>query len=203
MRIEGLVWKAYFACVWIMRLVCLNLLWLLFILAGLAVLGFFPATAAMFAVTRKWVMGETDIPIFKTFWKNYKIDFVQTNLIGYGLLLIGAFLYVDLRFSQTAQQFVFQSFSFIFIILLFIYFIVLLYIFPVFVHFQFKTFAYIKQSFIIAVGRPIQSIMMFAGCVIVYFILRTIPIIVPFFSGSLMSIVIMWIAFRSFPKEEV
>ncbi|GAA3329130.1 hypothetical protein GCM10020331_075920 [Ectobacillus funiculus] len=35
-----------------------------FSIAGLVVLGIMPATAATFSVTRKWVTGNTDIPIF-------------------------------------------------------------------------------------------------------------------------------------------
>lgn len=59
-------------CVWVMRLAYLNLLWLLFTLAGLGVAGLMPATAAMFTVTREWVKGNPDASVFSVFLRAYK-----------------------------------------------------------------------------------------------------------------------------------
>lgn len=200
---EGFVWKTYDVFGWIMRLIYLNLLWLLFTVVGLIALGIFPATAAMFAVTRKWIQGETDVPIFTTFLESFKSSFIQINLVGYCLLLLGLFLYVDLRFFQSSQQILLSLLTFFILFAFLVYFTVLLYIFPVFVHFKFKTLEYIKYSFIIAVGRPLQTITMIVGSFLVYLVLSIIPVLLLFLSGSLLSIVLMWIAIKSFPKEEI
>lgn len=201
MLFEGFVWKAYEIMSWITRLIYVNLLWLLFTITGLVVLGFFPATAAMFTVTRKWMLGETDVPLFKTFYKTFKSSFLQINVIGYCLLLLGIFLYVDLRFFQASQQVLVSLLSFLILFALLIYFTILLYLFPVFVHFKFKTLEYIKYSFVIAVGRPLTTIMMIVGSYIIYLIVSVMPVLLLFTSGSLLSVVLMWIAMKSFPQE--
>lgn len=196
---DGWIGGVYRGSEWIMRLAYLNILWVLFMIAGLGVFGFFPSTAAMFAVTRKWMMGETEEPIFRTFWKAYKKDFVQVNLIGLILLMIGFFLYFDLRFAQAQQGFV-AILRYFFLGLLFFYFIMTLYIFPVFSHYKLKTIEYIKYAFIIAIGKPVQTFLMIAGSIVIYYLLRFIPGLIPLFSGSLISVVLMWGAARSFPK---
>lgn len=69
---NGFIDGYYRFAVWITRFAYLNLLWIAFSLVGLGVVGFFPATAAMFAVVRKWVHGEKDIPVFQVFGKTIK-----------------------------------------------------------------------------------------------------------------------------------
>ena len=62
----------YRFCEWVMRLAYLNLLWIGFTLAGAVIFGLAPATAAMFAVTRQWTLGKTDVPVFQTFFGRLK-----------------------------------------------------------------------------------------------------------------------------------
>ncbi|HWO75002.1 MAG TPA: YesL family protein [Bacillus sp. (in: firmicutes)] len=201
MGLEGLVWKFYHISEAIMKVMYINLLWIAFTITGLGVFGIFPATAAMFAVTRKWMLGEKDIPVFRTFWDAYKSEFIQINILGYVLSILGIVLYVDLRFFQTSDLFLFQAISFLFIAFLFIYFVLLLFIFPVFVHFKYKTFDYIKYSLVMAVGRPLLSILMMIGCILVLFILKIMPALILFAGGGLMSVVLMWISMKSFPQK--
>ena len=56
---------------WITRFAYLNLLWILFSLAGGVIFGFFPATIAMFAIAREWLKGNRNTN-FNTFWKHYR-----------------------------------------------------------------------------------------------------------------------------------
>jgi uncharacterized membrane protein YesL len=55
----------YRFCEWVTRLAYLNLLWIMFSLAGLVVFGVMPSTIAMYTVTRRWLTEDVDIPIFK------------------------------------------------------------------------------------------------------------------------------------------
>ncbi|BDG36084.1 DUF624 domain-containing protein [Saccharococcus caldoxylosilyticus] len=48
--------KLYRVCEWITRLACINILWMLFTLAGLIVFGIAPATVALFTIVRKWLV---------------------------------------------------------------------------------------------------------------------------------------------------
>src|SRR5690625_3670329 len=128
--LDSIVWKMYDISYWLMKMIYLNLLWMGFSLIGLLFLGFFPATAAMFAVTRKWVLGEKEIPVFKIFWKNYKTGFVQTNIIGYVSVVAGLILYIDLQFFRASNHLLLSVLAFLIIFALIIYFAVVLYIFP-------------------------------------------------------------------------
>ncbi len=77
---ENLAMGYYRICTWIMRMAYVNLLWVAFSLLGLGIFGFFPATAAMFVVIRKWLSSEQDIPVFKTFWNAFKTEFIKINI---------------------------------------------------------------------------------------------------------------------------
>src|SRR5690625_362565 len=121
----GLFGSIYRGSEWIMRLAYLNILWIAFSLMGLVVFGLFPATVSMFAVTRKWVMGDTEIPIFKTFWASYKTEFKQANIVGYIILVIGFFLYFDFLFDQSHENF-FGYFCYFFVCLFFFYLVIAL-----------------------------------------------------------------------------
>src|SRR5699024_1930131 len=101
---DSIVWKLYDISYWLMKMIYLNILWISFSLIGLLLLGFFPATAGMFAVTRKWILGDREIPVFKTLWKNYKTSFMQTNIIGYTFVLAGLILYFDLKFFRASDH---------------------------------------------------------------------------------------------------
>ncbi|GGA66668.1 YesL family protein [Ornithinibacillus halotolerans] len=203
MVLEGIVWKLYDISSWIMKMMYLNLLWIVFSLLGLVVFGFFPATSAMFAVTRKWVLGEKEIPVFQTFWQAYKSGFIQMNIIGFVITIIGAILYLDLRFFQASEHVLLSFLAFFIIFALFIFFAVVLYIFPIYVHYKFNTFEYIKKSIIIVIGKPLNAIMMIVGSYLLYVVFSMIPFLTLFASGSIASLVLMWIAMRSFPRYEV
>src|SRR5690348_5869169 len=95
MKLNGNLYKY---CDWIMKFGYLNLLWVLFTLTGLVIFGFVPATISLFTITRAWIRGNTDIPIWSTFLKVYKSEFVKSNKVGLVYLLGGYVLYIDERF---------------------------------------------------------------------------------------------------------
>lgn len=190
----------YRICTWITKFVYLNLLWLGFSVAGLIVFGSFPATIAMFAVVRKWVMGETEIPIFQTFKIAFKKEFLKGNLLGYLLFAIGYILYIDLQYVRLQEGLLFHFLSYAILGLFFIYFVILLYVVPLFVHFETKIFRYMKWSLVIGITHPILTCLMAAGLVVGYYLVTSImPGLLLFVMGSCSAYVIMWCAFRTFP----
>lgn len=96
MEHDGSLGRMLRFCEWIMRFAYTNLLWLFFTLLGLGVFGIMPATAALFAVMRKWIQGQDNVPVLKTFWQEYKGEFFRSNLLGAVLALIGVIIYIDL-----------------------------------------------------------------------------------------------------------
>ncbi|MEW9674201.1 YesL family protein [Ammoniphilus sp. 3BR4] len=198
----GLMGGIYRISEWIMRLAYLNLLWICFTLAGLVVFGVFPATAAIFVVNRKWMMGELDIPVFKTFWSAYKTEFLKSNLLGLILVVLGFMLYIDYRFFMETQYAVLQMLYFPFLAFICLYSLLLLYAFPVFVHYEMKIFQVLKNALLVMILNPLPTIMMVMGNIIVYYTMISFPGLIPFFGISIFAFVITWSAHYAFAKNQ-
>lgn len=141
--------RLYDICVWIMRLAYINILWIVFSAIGGFLLGLAPSTLAMYSVIRKWVMGEKEIAIFPLFWKSYKEEFFRSNTILLLLVLIGWVLYIDIEILKHISGIIFSILTIIVVSFIIIYIFVSLMIFPVLSHYQFKTLAYFKYTFLI------------------------------------------------------
>ncbi|MFJ7936741.1 YesL family protein [Sporosarcina sp. NPDC096371] len=198
---EGLIGGIYRYCEWIMRFAYINILWILFTILGFIVFGAAPASAAMFAVSRKWVMGNHDTPIFSVFWDTYRKEFVKANLVTFFMFLIGLLLYIDIQLFQQMKNIFAYVISFILMGVLLIYFAACFYLFPLLVHYETKVFQYIKYSFLYAVSYPMHSILMIVGTVIIYFVVTTIPGLLPVLSVGPLSVLIISISYRVFSKK--
>lgn len=217
MEFKGVMGGFYRISEWIMRLSVINVLWVicsipvfllllmtlqsesvdqlmstLVLIAAVSPFTLFPATTAMFAVVRKWLTGEEDAPLLKTFFRGYKENYVQSMLGGLIYVLIGAILYTNLRFygSQTSTigvlKFLVLSLSVILSVSVF-------HFFSITVHLHMKLFQIIKNSILISIGNPIRSIfMLVANGIILYISFLKFTFLIPFFMGSLMAVVSFW-----------
>ncbi|KKK39767.1 hypothetical protein WQ57_00245 [Mesobacillus campisalis] len=192
--------RAYGATEWIAKFAYLNLLWIGFSLLGLVVLGFFPSTIAMFAIIRKWLKGETDIPIFRTFWTTYKAEWVRGNGLGLFMAAIGGMIVLNLVFirnSGSAGISVIQIPLYLFMLAALM---TMFYLFPVYVHYELKLVQMIKNSFLMMVISPLENLVMIAGVAAVIFVVRFLPGFGFFFGGSLSAAIIMAAAYVVFNK---
>ncbi|PFO07125.1 hypothetical protein COJ85_05950 [Bacillus sp. AFS076308] len=192
-------------CDWIWKMALVNILWILFTLTGFIVLGIIPATVALFTVVRKWNMKETDIPISRIFFNTYKKEFLHANLVGLLMGAIGFFLFIDYRLVMAIGGTVQYILSILLLILIGLYLITLLYLFPVYVHFELRFFQYFKYAFYIGTLNIHITILMVAVLLLLSFPLSVFPGFIPFFSVSLMSIVMMFgstIAFKRIEKKQ-
>ncbi|SDK02469.1 YesL family protein [Sediminibacillus albus] len=182
---------------WITRFAYINLLWILFTLAGGVVFGFFPATLAMFAVVRKWLTGKGDLPVFPSFWMYYRKDFLKGNLLGLFLTVTGILVFLDIRYIQVTDfEWIFAPlFAFMFLFLLFTF-----YIFPVFVHYDLRIGQMIKNAFLIMLVNPVNTFFMLVCLVCVYFVMRFFPALYFIFGGSVYAFITMWLSLNAFHK---
>ncbi|WP_134699319.1 YesL family protein [Ammoniphilus sp. YIM 78166] len=187
---------------WITRLAYANLLWIAGNLLGLFLLGFFPATAALFAITRKWVMGEADIPVFRTFWKSYKEEFVKGNLMGLIVVIIGYILYIDFNFLLQLEGSPLRWLYLPLLGLTFFYVLLLFYLFPVMVHYELNKRNILKNSFLFSVTSPITSMVMLLGGLLIYFIMIRFPGLMIFFGGSSLALLLTGSAHFAFRKNQ-
>ena len=185
-------------CNFVLMLVYLQLLWFLFTLAGAVVLGIGPSTYAMFAVLRKWIRGDKDIPIFKTFLKVYRTDFKEANFIAISYMAAGIILYIDLLYIES------QALRGFLLVIGFLYLISLLFIFPMLVHFEMdKVRDKLKYSLIIGISYLQYSLVLIIMLGVVYFLLFMIPGILTFIGISIGAYLIMWMTHQVFKKIEL
>ncbi|HZH61463.1 MAG TPA: DUF624 domain-containing protein [Metabacillus sp.] len=189
---------------WAFKLFFLNILWVLFTIMGIVILGVFPATTALFAVIRKLIMQDEDTSIFSLFWSTYKKEFARSNLLGAVISLIGAILVIDIYIlMQLEPSILNQTIKVILLLVFMIYLITTIYVFPIFVHLDLKIFGCIKYAFVLVIGRPLYTILLIICLIIISFVLRSIPGLIPVFGVSLFALVFMKISSLSLPKINI
>lgn len=188
---------------WITKMAFLNILWLFFLIPGLVVFGLFPSTAALFTIIRKWLSGETEIPVFKTFWKTYKKEFINSNKLGYILAAGSYVLYLDFLFltSSSNEMIGFLTIPYLLVAILFL--LTAMYAFPVFIHYEMKTLQVIKSAFFMALLNPMSTLIMLIGTGGMGFVFWKFQGLALFFSFSILALVIMMPAHQAFENVKV
>ncbi|MCT8137105.1 YesL family protein [Anaerobacillus sp. CMMVII] len=202
MNVSWMSSKFYRTCEWIWRFAYVNLLWLFATLAGLVVFGILPATVAMFAVLRKWVMKEPDISVIRTFLSTYKNEFIKINVLGLIFAGIGYVIYFNFLYLSTLSGFMHTVLLVGVGIATVIYLITLFFIFPVYVHYDYKLVQYVKVAFIIGLVNPLALITLLASLLLLLYLFYLVPGLIPFFSISMIGMAIMWPASMAFSRVE-
>jgi uncharacterized membrane protein YesL len=187
-------------CQWITRLAYINLLWLLFMILGLFVLGAAPATVAMFTLIRKWIMGESDLSVFTTYWETYKKEFWKANSLGFILAGIGIILYLDWRLISSLQGSLYPILMGCLIGVVFLFLVITLFIFPVYVQYEYKTLQYIKTAFLLGISYPLYTMVMISAAICVSAISIFFNGVGLLFFGSGLSLALMYISNLLFVK---
>jgi uncharacterized membrane protein YesL len=224
---RGLMGGFYRISEWIMRLAVINILWILFsfpfflllmtalfsptmgvaalqqwlfTMAVIAPFTLVPATAAMFTIARKWTTGEADAPLWGTFWRGYKENYRQSMLGSIIFLVIGIMLVVNYQFyMHRTGMLAYLSIMFlvliVFLVAAFINFLSIL------VHFHMKLLQLVKNSLLITVGQPFNTIfLLVANAIVLYVSLFKFTFLIPFFMGSLMALASFWTFHRGFTR---
>jgi uncharacterized membrane protein YesL len=161
---------------------------------------FFPATAAMFTVTRKWVSGEADVPLLRTFFRGYKENYKQSMLGGILYVIICIILYVNYQF-YLKQSGTLKLLSVLFITFSVVVMASLFNFFSILVHLHMKTLQIVKNALLITIGNPISSVaILVCNGIILYVSLFKFTFLIPFFMGALMSAFSFWMFYRSFSR---
>ncbi|WP_100406469.1 YesL family protein [Bacillus solitudinis] len=206
MEMGGLMGGFYRVSVWVARFAYINILWIVFTLMGLIVLGFMPATVAMFSIMRKWVTGHHDIPVFQTFWIHYKSEFLKSNIIGLFVILLGIILYINFMFAQVPGT-VMMVIRYVLLFVSVLYIVMVLYLFPTYCTFELKIPVLLKTALLLGLAYPQFTILMVVGVLLIQTLLMYVPGLIPFFAASFLSYTLMWIAQRVFnrvkKKEEM
>ncbi|GHH97891.1 YesL family protein [Neobacillus kokaensis] len=171
-------------CEWIWRAALANMCWIAYTILGLGVLGFFPASVALFTLVRKWLRNDTDEPVLKTFNQVYFKEWKRSNGIGLVFYGIGLFLFVDIRIAEQLMTGVFASF--VLIVLYILVFVLLLsvgYFFAIYVHYKLSNKEYIKQSLLLTLTSLPSTIIIGIGFIFIGYVINRFPGLIPFFSA--------------------
>ena len=140
---------------WFMRVVKLNLLWLISCIAGLFIFSFYPVTLAAFAVADQWVKGNADVSIWETFKRGFKEKYWRSQALGL-LITMGYFiLYVDIKLFISMEGFLLKNILLVILaMIVFLFLTASLYLFPLTIQFDlglkgtFKTALFTGLSYI-------------------------------------------------------
>ncbi|MGE7856221.1 MULTISPECIES: YesL family protein [Bacillus] len=200
----GITNGIYRVCEWVFRFAYVNLLWAVFTLVGLGLFGFMPATTAMFAVIRKWVLGDNEVPIFSTFWGSYRREFVKANLLGIILFIIGYLITIEFQILIKATGPFYYIARFGVIAQFILYIMVLMYFFPVFVHFKIKIGYYFNLPFMMCFLYPVLTMFLLVTIFLIHYLTFIImPGLIFFFGGSVTAFLLMWGSCKVFPHFQI
>lgn len=151
---------------------------------------FFPATTAMYAVLRKFIMGEV-VPIPQSFVKFFKENYESSFLGGIVISLLWLILiYLYLAFASTDQMF-----QVILIIIAVVLLVFTLNFFAITSHLEMSLIQTFKSAAYITAGRPIiTAVVGIISTAIIYASVKISPLILIIIGGAL----ITEISFRLF-----
>ncbi|MFC0469038.1 YesL family protein [Halalkalibacter kiskunsagensis] len=196
-QIGGFFTEASF---WIWRIMQLNWLWLVYILLGGIVLGIFPATASLFAITRSWLKGELDRPVVREYHTYYKQNFWKVNGLGWIYLLVGIFLAFDLYLVTQLKGVIALFSSIVIIVFILIYLFSFLYLFSYYVHFN-QTFKnYLVQPFYITIVSFKQNLLIAIGLTLVGYLVYQLPGLILFTLGVMSAYWVMKVSLNRFKQ---
>lgn len=180
MNNSGFMGGLYVISEWIMRFSVVNLLWvifnvpILFILLNmllidqmemlvifiipLAILSpflLFPATTAVFASVREWIMkNDGHGGLIKSFWHYYKENYKRSLLAGFILTGIWVIWIVDVNYFMNLNKIITAAFVVLGIIL----YVWTINFFSVTAHYHMKLYASLKNALLITLGSPLLFI---------------------------------------------
>ncbi|WP_371812554.1 YesL family protein [Sporosarcina sp. Marseille-Q4063] len=174
-----------------------QLIGLIIILVVLVPLLFFPATTSMFAIIRKWIMNEREVPIIKYYWKFYKENYVKSMLGGFIIIGIWIIFIIDYYYFKTYLN---SMFLYLFIVLFILLLTFTMYFISTIVHFEAKLLYSLKNAFLITIIRPISSLGIgILNVLSIYVSVYHITFLIPTFLGT----IIAYVSFSGFFKVYV
>lgn len=130
----------------------ITLNWAIGVLAPFTV---FPATSALFTVVRKWVMGNTDVGTFRTFFKGYKENYVKSMFGGLIYTLMFVIMYIDVTVYMTQMPNL-RIVAIVMLVLMIILSVSMFNFFSIVVHYQMSFKQIMTNSILLTIARPIR-----------------------------------------------
>lgn len=192
----------YRLLLWVWHFMLVNLLWLGFSLLGLIVFGIFPATMASMEIMRRFIEGEKEFNIVKSFYESFKREFWRAN--GWGLILGVVFYIIWFNYNYLGTvvglQHTILSLGWYITVLLFA--LELLYLFPTYLYSGLKGKLLFKNSLLVALASPLSLISLIISIGMVAYVLYIVPGLIPFGAAPVLSWIVMWNISHAFRRIE-
>jgi uncharacterized membrane protein YesL len=153
----------------------------------------FPATSAMFTTVRKWVMGDVDVPLLKTFFRGYKENYKVSMLGGIAYSLFFVIIFLDIRFYFNGAPGI-ELISYVFMGIAILLAVSLFNFFSMVAHYHMKTLQLIKNAVLITIGRPFRSLSSAIAAAGIVWISTRFTFLLPFFTA----VAIAYLSFLNF-----
>ena len=187
---------------WIYRLIFLNFLWIGFSILGLGVLGIFPATNALFAVLRKYLLNKKDVKIASDFYHFYRKDFVKSNVLGFVLTLIASVIWIDFRYFMSITNFGMFIVGNLMLVLVAFLLLALCVVFPIFSHYEMSFGQYVKNALLYPFTHLLTMLLLVISIILYDFIVYQVPGFLPFIGMSFPCFIVMKILLPKFRNEK-
>ncbi|PRO67257.1 YesL family protein [Alkalicoccus urumqiensis] len=185
------------------RFAALNILWIAFSVAGLGVLGVFPATFALFASVQHWMRVEEPKPVHRVFTASFKEYFFKANAYGYLFAGAGVLLYFNYFIMQNNGLSIPLPVTLAFLSLVLVYFLMLIVFIPVSVYYNRGLMASMKLTIQFIFGKlhvaVLLGVIIWGGA----YLSLAFPALLVFFSGSVLAYMLMWFFNQTIEKIEM
>ncbi|MFB4280138.1 YesL family protein [Nonomuraea sp. MTCD27] len=188
------------ACSELIWAVRLNLIWLVFTLAGGVILGLGPATVAAYTLARRHARNET-IQVWREFWLVYRREFVRASLLVLpaalvATVLVGNYLYFSALGPDMGAL---RIATFVALIALAG---VGAYVGPLYAHYDLPLWAYWPKATQLALLRPASSVLLLLALSAIAFATSVAPILAPMISFGAWIYLNTWLCLRFFQENE-
>lgn len=156
----------------------------------------FPATAAMFASVRDWVMGKENRGLIKTYWNYYRDNYKQ-SLLG-GIILTSVWVIWGLDYYYFSQENIILMFTFV--ILGLILFIYTMNFFSIIAHYNIGIGTMLKNTLLITIGSPLLSLSILISSGIILILSSRLWFLMPFFTWSILAFISFSAFYRLYIK---
>lgn len=169
--------KIYKSMEFITSFFLLNLIWLIMCIPIFTI---FPATTAMFGVVREWKK-RSDTPIFTTFFRIFKENFLQSVFIGAVWCMIALLLAADFMFTNQLEHGIKYLLFTLFFVIALLFVLATAVIFPVLAHYNAKGIQMLKIALVLAIRYlpyTLLALVIFCTAIILCFYLPAATLVV-------------------------
>jgi uncharacterized membrane protein YesL len=180
---------------------CLNLLWILFTLLGLGVLGAGPATAAAQILVRRRARGEA-APLLKSFTREYFANFVRANALALPAMAVAVALVMNWNYSSGAGGWISRLIAAGTVVAAIFLAAVLCYLFPMYARYELPLGQYLMACSRFAVRHLAGTVILLFVTAAAVYASRALPGLIPFFSIGAWLYVTGWLCDRFFTAND-